>query len=190
MRTISSVSSNGVVKQNIDAKREGYGMKNWFIVLLLSMVYTASLHADSALFLDNVLTIDDAIVVEGDSTRYYQRVRLGIQSNGDFKVIDAEEKNLAYIEEWSLGVFYTEPVSVELNVIGYLSTPCTELNTAITRRDNTFFVAVGETPLQTLVPCAQVIHPFDIMLELDVADLPAGDYLVVLNGDSTDFTLE
>ena len=58
------------------------------------------------------------------------------------------------------------------------------------RRDNTFFVVVGETPLQTLVACAQVTEPFDITLPLDVKDLPAGDYLVVVNGDEIDFTID
>ncbi|MBU2097979.1 MAG: hypothetical protein KKD00_04405, partial [Gammaproteobacteria bacterium] len=58
------------------------------------------------------------------------------------------------------------------------------------RRGNTFFVAIGQTPLQTLVACAQVTVPFDITLPLDVKDLPSGDYLVVVNGDEIDFTID
>ena len=165
-------------------------MKNWMIGLLVGLLQTVAHAADSALFVDNVLTISDAIVMEGETPRYYRDVRLELTANGDFRVLDGVEKTLAYIEELAVGVFFTDPVEVELNVVGYLANPCIELNTAVTRKGNTFFVVIGETQLQTLLPCAQVIEPFDISMPLDVTGLPAGDYLVVVNGDSIDFTLE
>ena len=164
-------------------------MKKWMIGLLAGLVQTAAYAAESALFVDEILTISDAIVMEGDTPRYYRDVQLEIGAHGDFKVIDGVEKQLAYIEEVSVAVLETDPVQVELDIVGYMSNPCVELNTAVTRKENTFYVAIGETVLQTLVACAQVVEPFDITLPLDVKGLPAGDYEVLVNDKSVEFTL-
>lgn len=158
--------------------------------LLASVLGINSAAADSVLYKDNELTISDAIVMEGDTPSYYKEVRLEALANGDFRVVEAVEKQLAYIEELSVSVLESNPVQVELNVVGYLSNPCVEMHTTVARRGDTFFVAIGETQLQTLVACPQVIEPFDITLPLDVKDLPSGDYRVVVNGDEIDFMLE
>lgn len=160
------------------------------LCLFVSVLHTASAVADSAIYKDSELTISDAIVVEGNKPTYYQQVRLQALPNGDFRVVEAVEKQLAYIEELSVAVFFTDPVEVEVGIEGYMSNPCVDMHTTVARRDNTFFVVVGETPLQTLVACAQVTVPFEITLPLDVKDLPAGDYLVIVNGDEIDFTLD
>ncbi|MDO9478473.1 MAG: hypothetical protein Q7L07_17330 [Pseudohongiella sp.] len=158
--------------------------------LLASVLTSTSAAADSVLYKDNQLTISDAIVMEAGKTSYYRQVRLEALPNGDFRVVEAVEKQLAYVEELSVAVLFTDPVEVEVGIVGYMSNPCVEMNTTVARRDNTFFVAVGETPLQTLVACAQVIVPFNLTLPLDVKGLPAGDYRVVVNGDDIDFTLD
>ena len=160
------------------------------LCLIVSVLHTASAVADSVLYKDNELTISDAIVMEGDTPTYYQQVRLQALPNGDFRVVEAVNKQLAYVEELSVAVLFTDPVEVELGIKGYLSTPCVQMHTTVARKGNTFFVAVGETPLQTLVACVQVTEPFEITLPLDVKGLPTGDYRVVVNGDEIDFTLE
>jgi hypothetical protein len=166
-------------------------MKNWISGLLLAMGLASGAQAvESALYVDNVLTISDAIVMEGDKPRYYRDVQLEIAANGDFRVVDAVEKQLAYVEEIAVAVLFTDPPQVELNVVGYKSNPCVELNIAVTRKGNTFYVAVGETPLQTLVACIQVTDPFDIMISLDVRGLPVGNYQVIVNDQTIDFDLE
>lgn len=167
-----------------------FGLQVLVSGLLVGVLQSANAQADGVLYLDNELTINDAIVMEGDKTRYYQQVRLAMEPNGDFRVVDAVEKQLAYVEELSVAVIETNPVEVELGIAGYKSTPCVELNTAVTRKGNTFFVVIGETPLQTLVACIQVTDPFEITLPLDVKGLSAGEYLVVVNGDEIDFTLD
>tara|TARA_R110002072_G_scaffold170552_2_gene324160 strand:+ start:93323 stop:93922 length:600 start_codon:yes stop_codon:yes gene_type:complete len=167
-----------------------FGLQVLVTGLLVGVLQSANAQADGVLYLDNELTINDAIVMEGDKTRYYQQVRLAMEPNGDFRVVDAVEKQLAYVEELSVAVIETNPVEVELGIAGYKSTPCVELNTAVTRKGNTFFVVIGETPLQTLVACIQVTDPFEITLPLDVKGLSAGEYLVVVNGDEIDFTLD
>ena len=158
--------------------------------LMASMLQTASAQSDSVLYKDGELTINDAIVVEAGETKYYSGVRLAPTANGDFRIVEAAEKQMAYINELSVAVSFTDPVEVELGVVGYMSNPCVDMNIAVSRKGNTFFVAIGETPLQTLVACAQVTEPFDITFPLDVKGLPAGDYLVVVNGDEIDFRLE
>lgn len=158
--------------------------------MMLGILTTANAVADSVLYKDNELTISDAIVMEGETPRYYQQVRLTALPNGDFRIVDAVEKQLAYINEVSVAVLEKDPVEVELNIAGDMSTPCVELNTTVSRRDDTFYVVVGETPLQTLVACIQVLKPFEMTLPLDVQDLPAGDYRVVVNGEETDFTID
>lgn len=162
----------------------------FMLCLLVGLLHTASAVADSAVYNGNDLTISDAIVLDGDKLSYYRQVRLSVLPNGDFRVIEAVEKQLAHVNELSVAVMATEPVEVELGIVGYKSNPCVELNTTVARRGNTFLVAVGETPLQTLVACIQVIEPFELILPLDVKGLPAGDYLVVVNGDEIDFTID
>ena len=165
-------------------------MRNWMIALLINVLEIAGAHAAPALFSDNVLTLSDAIVMEGENARYYQDVKLGLTASGEFKVIDAVEKSLANIIELSVAVIETNPVQVELGVSGEMANPCIDLNTAVTRKGNTFYVVIGETPLQTLVACAQVIQPFDLEIPLDVKGLPSGNYGVMVNGDSIDFDLD
>lgn len=167
-----------------------FGLQLMATGLMASVLQTAHAQRDSVLYLDNELTINDAIVMDGGHTHYFNEVRLAMNANGDFTVVDAIEKQLAYVEELSVAVLFTDPAEVELGVVGYKSTPCVELDIAVTRKGSTFFVAVGETPLQTLVACVQVTEPFDITFPLDVKGLPLGDYLVVVNGDEIDFTLE
>ncbi|OGT73240.1 MAG: hypothetical protein A3H44_05815 [Gammaproteobacteria bacterium RIFCSPLOWO2_02_FULL_57_10] len=146
--------------------------------------------AEPALFVDNVLSIKEGIVVQGQDARYYSNIRLVLTPNGDFQTIHAETKNLVHLDEISVAVIETDPVQVELAVEGYRSNPCVDVDTIITQKGNTFYVVLTETPLQTLVACAQVIDPYQATIPLDVTDLPAGSYLVNVNGMEIDFDLE
>lgn len=165
-------------------------MKNWMIALAMNVVHIMNAHAAPVLFVDNVLMLEDAIVIEGKNTRYYQDIRLSPTPSGDLKVLSAVEKSLATVTEISVAVLESDPVQVEVGVVGYMANPCIELNTAVSRKGNTFYVVVGETPLQTLVACAQVIQPFELQIPLDVKGLSSGGYLVMVNGDSIEFDLD
>lgn len=165
-------------------------MKRWIIALCINVIQIVSANAAPALFKDNVLTLGDAIVVEGGNTRYYQDVRLSPTPSGDFKVLGAVERALATVTELTVTVIEIEPVQVEVGVTGYMANPCIDLTTAVTRKGDTFYVVVGETPLQTLVACAQVTQPFMLEIPLDVTGLPGGDYVVWVNGDDIEFDLD
>tara|TARA_R110001592_G_scaffold5923_4_gene32274 strand:+ start:1159 stop:1620 length:462 start_codon:yes stop_codon:yes gene_type:complete len=146
--------------------------------------------AEPVLFIDNMLRLDDVIVIEGESTRFYQQVQLEPSKDGNFKVVGGLEKSLATITETSVNVLQTTPVQVQLEVSGYMDTPCVQLETAVTRRGDVFYVVFAQTPLQTLVACAQVIEPFERVVALDVSDLGLGDYTVQVNNQSIAFRLE
>ena len=70
-----------------------------------------------------------------------------------------------------------------------MGNPCIELNTAVSRKGRIFYVVIGETPLQTLVACAQVTKPFTLEIPLDVTELGAGEYNVQVNNANTIFHL-
>ncbi|MDP1933071.1 MAG: hypothetical protein Q8L60_16585 [Gammaproteobacteria bacterium] len=164
-------------------------MKDWLIGMVCSLLPLTVL-AEPALFLDNVLSIDEGIVVQGGETRYYSNIRLALTPNGDFQAIAAETKNLVHLDEISVAVIETNPVQVELEVVGSRSNPCIDVDTIVKRKGNHFFVVLTETPLQTLVACAQVIDPYQDTIPLDVKDLPAGNYQVLVNGMEIDFDLD
>tara|TARA_R110001592_G_scaffold36767_1_gene123380 strand:- start:303 stop:776 length:474 start_codon:yes stop_codon:yes gene_type:complete len=154
---------------------------------LMPLLATA---AEPVLFIDNMLRLDDVIVIEGKTTRFYQQVQLEPSKDGNFKVVGGVEKSLATITEKSVNVLQTTPVQAQLEVSGYMDTPCIQLETAVTRRGDVFYVALAQTPLQTLVACAQVIEPFERVITLDVSDLGFGDYTVLVNNQSVVFRLE
>ncbi len=164
-------------------------MKNRLIGIICSLLPLTVL-AEPALFLDNVLSIDEGIVIQGQEARYYSDIRLVLTPNGDFHAIAAETRNLVHLDEISVTVIETNPVQVELEVTGSRSNPCVDVDTIVTRKGNTFYVVLTETPLQTLVACAQVIDPYQDTIPLDVKDLPAGNYQVLVNGLEIDFDLD
>lgn len=164
-------------------------MKKWMLCVLAVATPWFAVQAEPVLFSDNILSLGDAIVVEEKATRYYQQVQMELTKDGDFKVVSGVEKNLAAITDKQINILESLPVQVQLVVNGNMSTPCVELTTAVTRKDNVFYVAIAENPLQTLVACAQVLEPFQSTIALDVKDLGAGSYTVMVNGEPIAFSL-
>lgn len=174
----------------VKAAKEKREMKKW--ILAVFVIFTSMLNAqgEPVLLTDNVLNLGDAIVVEGNQTKYYQHVQLELTKDGSFRVLSGFEKSLAAVTEESVEISETSPIKVQLKVSGYMSSPCIELETATTRKGSTFFVVVGETPLQTLVACEQMTKPFALEVPLDVSGLAGGNYVVMVNGDSIEFELD
>lgn len=164
-------------------------MRKWTLGLIAGLMPLLAAAAEPVLFIDNMLRLDDVIVIEGESTRFYQQVQLEPSKDGNFKVVGGLEKSLATITETSVNVLQTTPVQVQLEVSGYMDTPCVQLETAVTRRGDVFYVVFAQTPLQTLVACAQVIEPFERVVALDVSDLGLGDYTVQVNDERISFRL-
>lgn len=165
-------------------------MREWTLGLMAALMPLLTAAAEPVLFIDNKLRLDDVIVIEGETTRLYQQVQLEPSKDGNFKVVGGVEKSLATITEASVKILESSPVQVQLDVSGYMDTPCIQLETAVTRRGDVFYVVFAQTPLQTLVACAQVIEPFERVVALDVSDLGFGDYTVLVNNQSIGFRLE
>lgn len=51
-------------------------MKKWMLGLISGLMPLLAAAAEPVLFIDNMLRLDNVIVIEGESTRFYQQVQL------------------------------------------------------------------------------------------------------------------
>lgn len=97
--------------------------------------------------------------------------------------------NLAEVTEIDILISESFPVQVHVVASGYLPNPCTKIEEIIQSREgNNFFVTIKTK--SSLLPCIQVLTPFEETIALDVYGLPAGTYNVNVNGIEDTFTLE
>ena len=97
--------------------------------------------------------------------------------------------NLAEVTEIDILISESFPVQVHVVASGYLPNPCTKIEEIIQSREgNNFFVTIKTK--SSLLPCIQVIAPFEETIALDVYGLSAGTYTVNVNGIEDTFTLE
>lgn len=97
--------------------------------------------------------------------------------------------DFAIVEEIDIRILESFPVQVHLVATGYLSNPCTEIYEIAQERGD-FHFSVTITTYQSLVPCIQIIKPFEEIIPLEVFGLPAGIYTVEVNGVQGTFDLE
>lgn len=164
-------------------------MKKLIAALAISLLQITNA-GEPAFFRDSLLSIREGIIVLGEQIHYYRNLQMQLLEDGNFRVLDGENLALAQIDDLSVAVLFTDPPQVELQVSGHMSTPCNDLKSAVTREGNTFYVAVAESPHQTFAVCVQVLEPFEQTIALDVTNLGPGDYLVKVNEEFIDFTLE
>ncbi|MBP6016843.1 MAG: hypothetical protein KA586_08995 [Candidatus Promineofilum sp.] len=91
----------------------------------------------------------------------------------------------------SIDVLILESFPVQVNVVAHGNLPdsCTQIDEIITQNaDDTFRVAVT-TLRQPALACTQALVPFEQSISLDVVGLPAGTYMVNVNGVQDTFTL-
>lgn len=151
----------------------------------------AAVQAEPAVYNDGELRIDAGIVHLQGKDHLFRDVRMSTLADGTLKLVHAESRRLATVEELELHVVYGAGVEVELTVGGYISTPCAGLEpTAISREGSRFHVLIAETPPDPLALCAQVVQPFSLVVPLDAAGLEPGDYLVLVNNEPMAFTIE
>lgn len=97
--------------------------------------------------------------------------------------------NLAEVTEIDILISESFPVQVHVVASGYLPNPCTKIEEIIQSREgDNFFVTIKTK--SSLLPCIQVLTPFEETIALDVYGLPAGTYNVNVNGIEDTFTLE
>ena len=150
-----------------------------------------SVQAEPAVYKSGELRIETTIVHMHGEDLFFKDVQLRTKPDGSLMLVSARHQRLATLEELELNVVYGAGVEVELTVGGYISTPCAGLEpTAISREDNVFHVLIAETPPDPLALCAQVLQPFSLIVPLDANGLEPGEYLVLVNNEPMEFTIE
>ena len=81
------------------------------------------------------------------------------------------------------------PARVTVTARGELQDACTEIDATTVRRTNHTFSVRITTRREADEICAQVLAPFEKMIELDTAGLPTGVYMVEVNGVTDTFAL-
>jgi len=96
---------------------------------------------------------------------------------------------LAPVDEIEIVIFELFPVQIDVIARGNLPDPCTEISEVLQEKEgNTFFITI-----KTYRPpgfCIQVLAPFEEIISLEVYGLPAGTYIVNVNGVQGTFDLE
>ena len=96
---------------------------------------------------------------------------------------------LAPVEEIEIVILESFPVQVHVIASGNLPDPCTEISEVLQEREgNTFFITIKTYRSPGL--CIQVLAPFEEIIPLEVYGLPAGTYIVDVNGVQDIFVLE
>lgn len=97
----------------------------------------------------------------------------------------------AVVESLSVEILESLPIQVTVTLTGYLPDGCTEIVAVkSTREGQTFRVEVVTRRQTGDVACTMAIIPFEEHLSLDVAGLPAGEYIVKYADLSEKFILE
>jgi inhibitor of cysteine peptidase len=97
--------------------------------------------------------------------------------------------NLAEVTEIELFSQEMFPVQIIAVAKGYLPNPCTRIDQIIQSREgNNFFITIKTKSTQDL--CIQVLTSFTETIPLEVYGLPAGTYIVNVNGIIDTFTLD
>ena len=96
---------------------------------------------------------------------------------------------LAPVEEIEIVILEIFPVQIDVIARGNLPDPCTEISEVLQEREgNTFFITIKTYRSPGL--CIQVLAPFEEIIPLEVYGLPAGTYIVDVNGVQDIFVLE
>ncbi|MCG8416030.1 MAG: hypothetical protein MI746_17580 [Pseudomonadales bacterium] len=165
-------------------------MKKFFFLFAVSLLAKMS-WAQPATFVDDILTIPQAALIDAVEPVYYADVQLADNGDGTLSVVAGEAQNLVNVDSIEVLIMESFPVQVSVAVSGNLSVPCVELlPAAVARKDSVFTVILAETVLGPAETCIAIIEPFETNVSLDVLGLAAGDYTVVVNGVEAEFTLD
>jgi len=166
-------------------------MKTSIPTALATLLCASLAQAQVPVYMNHELLIPGGVVVTTSGPEYYGDIRLGANPDGTFALIEARERNAAYVDEVVAVIVETAPVQVSVVVTGDLSVPCVNLEQPGVYRDGTTFrVVLAETPLDPLALCAQVLASYEVEVPLDVTGLDAGTYTVDVNGTEITFTLD
>ena len=165
-------------------------MKPSYISLALLAVCAGQVGAEPAVYQDEALSINEAVVIRGNGSTYFKNVRFEPNANGTWRFVDASQRPLVSIDEISVVSEATVPARVEVTVEGHKSVPCVELEPlGMSRSSDTFHVVIAETEMGPADSCIAMLAPFTHTFELDTFGLEPGAYKLNVNGMETEFDL-
>ena len=95
----------------------------------------------------------------------------------------------AVVEQIEILILESFPVQVNVIAKGYLSDGCTEIGDITKVRDGNTFTVTVETIRPADAMCTEAIVPYEEVISLNVRDLKAGTYTVVVNSVRDSFEL-
>lgn len=162
------------------------------MLLILALAGTPLL-AETPVYQDGTLLIDEVAEVGDERPRYYRDVQLLAQADGLLSIGAAARRPLAQVDEAEVLLLQGDTLEAAVHASGLLSVACVALEVpAVTRKGNIFTVVLAETVMEEDRVCMSLvaITPFDVSVPLDLGGLPAGDYRVLVNDLVLDFTLD
>ncbi len=165
-------------------------MKQALLIVGMSFALVGGAHADPAIFRDNILSIENGVVIGSEGNgHYYGHIQFRMLEDGSLELLQASPRVLAGVGEVTVVLQESSPVKAVARVKGYTSVPCVELEPpGVSYKSGEFTMVLAETPLT--VACVTAIAPFERDFPLDIKGLPAGDYVLLVNGVEAGFTLE
>ncbi len=163
-------------------------MTFFLTTMLLGM--STTLWADPAIFRQGNLLIPEGALISGKSNAYFTNITLAMDEQGSLVITGANKNSLVTVESIEVMLMESLPVQASVAVSGFLSVPCVKLlSPAVSYVDNQITVVLAESTLGPAETCIAVTEPFESSIALDVANLPAGNYTVNVNGIESEFTL-
>jgi inhibitor of cysteine peptidase len=96
---------------------------------------------------------------------------------------------MAGVESVEILILESFPVQVHVVARGHHSDDCTAVDQVTSEREGNTFTVTVSTVRRSDQACSEMPVPFEQSIPLDVYGLNAGDYTVVVNGVSGEFTL-
>lgn len=94
----------------------------------------------------------------------------------------------AQVDDFTIQILESFPVQVMVRATGYLSDGCSVLQEPVSFRDGNVFYVNLDVHREGEV-CTQALVPYEIAIPLQVVNLPAGVYIVNVNGQEKTFEL-
>ena len=157
-------------------------MKSLKFYMILTMVISLVAFSGCTGYGDNVDTVDNDNSIE-DLPPMPPEEETNLPDDGEYLY------GTAVVEEIEILILESFPVQVNVIAKGYLPDGCTEIGDITKVRDGNTFTVTVETIRPADAMCTQAIVPYEEVISLDVRDLKAGTYTVVVNSVSDSFEL-
>lgn len=155
------------------------------VALLLCFGHAAWADQAPMVLRDNVLTLPQAVVLDGEDISHFRNVELTQDASGSFSITASEDGSLAGVESVEI---LREAGRVDVLAKGWRSACVSIEPAAVSYKDGEFVVAIPESEPTSEVCIAQAIEYY-LITTLPTEGLSPGDYSVTVNGVKTDLTL-